>query len=236
MSFPLLFASSFMSIFSIVIAFFKDIPDVKGDKGSSIQTLSVRLGVRQQNARLCATADTVPVAWQLPGDVSRAASPVCMSLMLLHASAQERTVLNICVALLLVAYAGCGLPLPGTQPCVRADTPSCAASQRGGCRSLLPHLLVPLRPRRRSRAHGCQPVEGGVGDRHLQRCLADGDVHVHLEALLRRVLPAAAVRPVSVALMLCSPLGSEAVRLGERPRAPNADLRLSRIAGRCLAL
>ena len=35
-----------MSIFSVVIAFFKDIPDVKGDKSSSIQTLSVRLGVR----------------------------------------------------------------------------------------------------------------------------------------------------------------------------------------------
>ena len=46
LSFPLLFASAFMSIFSVVIAFFKDIPDVKGDKGSSIQTLSVRFGVR----------------------------------------------------------------------------------------------------------------------------------------------------------------------------------------------
>ena len=46
LSFPLLFASAFMSIFSVVIAFFKDIPDVKGDKSSSIQTLSVRLGVR----------------------------------------------------------------------------------------------------------------------------------------------------------------------------------------------
>ena len=54
LSFPLLFASAFMSIFSVVIAFFKDIPDVKGDKSSSIQTLSVRLGVRQQPARSCA--------------------------------------------------------------------------------------------------------------------------------------------------------------------------------------
>ncbi len=45
MTFPLLFASGFMSIFSVVIAFFKDIPDVKGDRRSSIQTLSVRLGV-----------------------------------------------------------------------------------------------------------------------------------------------------------------------------------------------
>ena len=46
LTFPLLFASAFMSIFSVVIAFFKDIPDVKGDKRASIQTLSVRLGVR----------------------------------------------------------------------------------------------------------------------------------------------------------------------------------------------
>ena len=51
LSFPLLFASTFMSIFSVVIAFFKDIPDVKGDKGSSIQTLPVRLGVRRHPAR-----------------------------------------------------------------------------------------------------------------------------------------------------------------------------------------
>lgn len=39
-----------MSIFSVVIAFFKDIPDVKGDKTSSINTLSVRLGVRHQGS------------------------------------------------------------------------------------------------------------------------------------------------------------------------------------------
>jgi homogentisate phytyltransferase/homogentisate geranylgeranyltransferase len=45
LTFPLLFASGFMSIFSVVIAFFKDIPDVKGDKRSAIQTLPVRLGV-----------------------------------------------------------------------------------------------------------------------------------------------------------------------------------------------
>ena len=45
-----------MSIFSVVIAFFKDIPDVKGDKSSSIQTLSVRLGVRGlKHARCCAS-------------------------------------------------------------------------------------------------------------------------------------------------------------------------------------
>jgi len=50
LSFPLLFASAFMSIFSVVIAFFKDIPDVKGDKTSSINTLSVRLGVRHQGS------------------------------------------------------------------------------------------------------------------------------------------------------------------------------------------
>jgi len=45
-TFPLAFACIFMSVFSVVIAFFKDIPDVKGDRDSFIQTLSVRLGVR----------------------------------------------------------------------------------------------------------------------------------------------------------------------------------------------
>ncbi len=45
MPLSLLFVSGFMCVFSIVIAFFKDIPDVKGDRQSSIPTLSVRLGV-----------------------------------------------------------------------------------------------------------------------------------------------------------------------------------------------
>jgi len=35
-----------MCFFSVVIAFFKDIPDVKGDRLAAIQTLSVRNGVR----------------------------------------------------------------------------------------------------------------------------------------------------------------------------------------------
>lgn len=52
-----------MCVFSVVIALFKDIPDVEGDARSAIRTLSVRLG--------------------------------------------ERRVLDICVALLLTAYAGC---------------------------------------------------------------------------------------------------------------------------------
>lgn len=51
LTFPLLFASAFMSAFSVVIAFFKDIPDVKGDRGSSIQTLPVRIGVRRAQPR-----------------------------------------------------------------------------------------------------------------------------------------------------------------------------------------
>ena len=41
-----IFASCFMCFFSVVIAFFKDIPDVKGDRLAAIQTLSVRNGVR----------------------------------------------------------------------------------------------------------------------------------------------------------------------------------------------
>jgi homogentisate phytyltransferase/homogentisate geranylgeranyltransferase len=55
----------FMCLFSIVIAFFKDIPDVDGDLQSSVQTTAVRYG--------------------------------------------ERVMLDVCTALLLVAYAGCVL-------------------------------------------------------------------------------------------------------------------------------
>ena len=50
-----------MSIFSVVIAFFKDIPDVKGDKSSSIETLSVRLGVRFLPAAWAAAHTVQPV-------------------------------------------------------------------------------------------------------------------------------------------------------------------------------
>ncbi|KAK9915128.1 hypothetical protein WJX75_005043 [Coccomyxa subellipsoidea] len=42
---PLIFAMSFMLFFSIVIALFKDIPDVKGDAQAGVRTLSVRAGV-----------------------------------------------------------------------------------------------------------------------------------------------------------------------------------------------
>eukprot|EP00798_Chlamydomonas_sp_ICE-L_P031278 gene31278-6423_t len=42
---PVAFTCSFMLFFSIVIALFKDIPDVKGDEQSDIRTLSVRFGV-----------------------------------------------------------------------------------------------------------------------------------------------------------------------------------------------
>eukprot|EP00270_Netrium_digitus_P012974 TRINITY_DN4272_c0_g1_i1.p1 TRINITY_DN4272_c0_g1~~TRINITY_DN4272_c0_g1_i1.p1 ORF type:complete len:394 (-),score=0.35 TRINITY_DN4272_c0_g1_i1:399-1580(-) len=41
---PLIFATSFMCLFSVVIALFKDIPDVKGDRVYGIMSLSVRLG------------------------------------------------------------------------------------------------------------------------------------------------------------------------------------------------
>ncbi|KAL9462799.1 hypothetical protein AB3S75_000744 [Citrus x aurantiifolia] len=41
---PLLFAVAFSAIFSIVLSFLKDIPDVEGDKKSGIRTLPVILG------------------------------------------------------------------------------------------------------------------------------------------------------------------------------------------------
>lgn len=41
---PIIFATAFMFIFSIVIALFKDIPDAKGDKMSGVETLTVRIG------------------------------------------------------------------------------------------------------------------------------------------------------------------------------------------------
>lgn len=41
------FATAFMFIFSIVIALFKDIPDVRGDKLNKMNTFTVRLGARR---------------------------------------------------------------------------------------------------------------------------------------------------------------------------------------------
>ncbi|GMY35353.1 homogentisate phytyltransferase 1, chloroplastic isoform X1 [Fagus crenata] len=41
---PLIFATAFMSFFSVVIALFKDIPDIDGDKIYGIRSFSVRLG------------------------------------------------------------------------------------------------------------------------------------------------------------------------------------------------
>mmetsp|Transcript_7505 Transcript_7505/g.15287 ORF Transcript_7505/g.15287 Transcript_7505/m.15287 type:complete len:438 (-) Transcript_7505:120-1433(-) len=42
---PVVFATAFMCLCSVVIALFKDIPDVKGDTIAEVRTLSVRLGV-----------------------------------------------------------------------------------------------------------------------------------------------------------------------------------------------
>lgn len=44
MSRPLLFATGFMCFFSVVIALFKDIPDLEGDRFFGIQSYTVRLG------------------------------------------------------------------------------------------------------------------------------------------------------------------------------------------------
>ncbi|XP_073305052.1 homogentisate phytyltransferase 1, chloroplastic isoform X2 [Primulina huaijiensis] len=41
---PVIFATAFMSFFSVVIALFKDIPDIVGDKKYGIQSFTVRLG------------------------------------------------------------------------------------------------------------------------------------------------------------------------------------------------
>ncbi|KAH7288065.1 hypothetical protein KP509_31G010200 [Ceratopteris richardii] len=41
---PLVFATTFMSFFSIVIALFKDIPDLEGDRFFGIQSYTVKLG------------------------------------------------------------------------------------------------------------------------------------------------------------------------------------------------
>nr|AUY61993.1 homogentisate phytyltransferase [Cymbidium sinense] len=41
---PLIFATAFMTFFSVVIALFKDIPDIDGDKKFGIYSFSVRLG------------------------------------------------------------------------------------------------------------------------------------------------------------------------------------------------
>ncbi|XP_078443864.1 homogentisate phytyltransferase 1 [Wolffia australiana] len=41
---PLIFATSFMSFFSVVIALFKDIPDLEGDRVFGIRSFTVRLG------------------------------------------------------------------------------------------------------------------------------------------------------------------------------------------------
>ncbi|KAK9830076.1 hypothetical protein WJX72_009619 [[Myrmecia] bisecta] len=43
---PLQFAVTFMFFISIVIALFKDIPDVRGDQQAGVRTLSVRVGVK----------------------------------------------------------------------------------------------------------------------------------------------------------------------------------------------
>ncbi|XP_008659042.1 homogentisate phytyltransferase VTE2-1 isoform X1 [Zea mays] len=44
---PLLFATGFMTFFSVVIALFKDIPDIEGDRIFGIRSFSVRLGQKK---------------------------------------------------------------------------------------------------------------------------------------------------------------------------------------------
>ncbi|TXG61078.1 hypothetical protein EZV62_012441 [Acer yangbiense] len=44
---PLIFATAFMSFFSVVIALFKDVPDIEGDKIFGIKTFTVNLGQKR---------------------------------------------------------------------------------------------------------------------------------------------------------------------------------------------
>jgi homogentisate phytyltransferase/homogentisate geranylgeranyltransferase len=44
---PLMFATGFMTFFSVVIALFKDIPDIEGDRIFGIRSFSVRLGQKK---------------------------------------------------------------------------------------------------------------------------------------------------------------------------------------------
>ncbi|GLT80349.1 hypothetical protein SLA2020_517920 [Shorea laevis] len=44
---PLIFATAFMSFFSVVIALFKDIPDIEGDRIFGIRSYTVRLGQKR---------------------------------------------------------------------------------------------------------------------------------------------------------------------------------------------
>lgn len=44
---PIAFATAFMLLFSVVIALFKDVPDVAGDSKAGVRTLSVRLGPKR---------------------------------------------------------------------------------------------------------------------------------------------------------------------------------------------
>ncbi|XP_062082085.1 probable homogentisate phytyltransferase 1, chloroplastic [Humulus lupulus] len=44
---PLIFATAFMSFFSVVIALFKDMPDIDGDRIYGIRSFTVRLGQKR---------------------------------------------------------------------------------------------------------------------------------------------------------------------------------------------
>ncbi|XP_039030373.1 homogentisate phytyltransferase 1, chloroplastic-like [Hibiscus syriacus] len=47
---PLIFATAFMSFFSVVIALFKNIPDIEGDKIFGIKSYTVRLGQERMSS------------------------------------------------------------------------------------------------------------------------------------------------------------------------------------------
>jgi len=58
----LVFSIFFMCIYSVVIALFKDIPDVMGDAQEGIQTLSVRFGI-SSTFKICILLLTLAYSW-----------------------------------------------------------------------------------------------------------------------------------------------------------------------------
>lgn len=97
---PLAFAVGFMLFVSIVIALFKDIPDIKGDRQAGIFTLSVKVGARQvfwtciallelAYAGAIAFGVTSPVAWSKYATV--AAHVFMGGLLLVRAKATDLT-------------------------------------------------------------------------------------------------------------------------------------------------
>lgn len=89
--FNLWFAIGFMTVYGIVIALFKDLPDMEGDSKQDVRTLSVRLGV------------CVKFASKFILISSRIVSVISFCLLFLFL--QPSFVFTLCLSLLSTAYA-----------------------------------------------------------------------------------------------------------------------------------